>query len=241
MVHTSNFPMVKKGFSRDSALTVHNGAQSGSAPAWHSVIVQHFCQRCTVHSREKRRKIFFFFLCCAPCTVPQNPVKIRCAKPGSWWTVHRCAPLCTVSAESLLNPLFYNGKMGSVHRQISIYRRLPSLIPYFTMGKSMAGQSLFMSPARHSVIQWLRQPAWGRPQAGRRSASCYDSDFWKSSNYRVSLCRQKFGTATWRLPVAPVALLETRVWCLSDKSATLQKRANRFSERQFLHAGLIEF
>ena len=194
-----------------------------------------------MHSREKRRKHFFFFLCCAPCTVGKNAVQLRCAKQGPSPTVHRCAPLCTVSAESLLNPLFYNGKMRSVHRQISIYKRLRCLIPYFTMGKWTAGQSLFMSPAWHSVIQWLRQPAWGRPQAGRRSASCYDSDFWKSSNYRVSLCRQKFGTATWRLPVAPVALLETHVWCLSDKSATLQKRAHRFSEHWFLHAGPMEF
>ena len=82
-----------------------------------------FSLLCTVHRWQK----------CCIITLCQAGAEPDCAPLCT--VVHRCAPLCTVSAESQLNPLFYNGKMGSVHRQISIYRRLPCLIPYFTMGK----------------------------------------------------------------------------------------------------------
>ena len=63
----------------------------------------------------------------------------------------------------------------------------------------------------------IRMKNWKTPFFRRATLSKFD--FWKSqlsnfrtcSNYRVSVCSQKFGKVNLRLPVAPLALLKTHV------------------------------
>ena len=109
--------------------------------------------------------------------------------------MHRCAPLCTVGARSLLNPLFYYGKNQSVHRQFTNLLAFPCLIPYFTMGKWTG----LRPAAGRPKVGWH-----DRPQAGLRPACekqiCRNSILKTSFLTKIIILKIMLFSCGWTFP-----------------------------------------